>query len=82
MPVISRWDGATLVAEGSRAAAGGGSNILGVRRVLSLDDDGQHLTIEATTTTTAGDATSTLVYTRLGELGPCEQWSEPCQARN
>lgn len=81
MAVTSRWDGDTLVAEGRRQTAPGGSDILGVRRVLSMDGDGR-LTIEATTRTAAGGATSTLVYTRLGELGPCEQWSEPCQARN
>ena len=43
--------------------------------------DGGTLMIEATTTTARGDATSTTVYRRLTELGPCEQWSEPCQSR-
>jgi len=28
-----------------------------------------------------GDATSTMVCTRLRDLGPCEPWSEPCQPR-
>ena len=79
--VSTRWDGVALVAEGRRPTAGGGSAILGVRRTLSLSDDGGTLTIEATTTTADGDATSTMVYTRLSHLGPCEQWSEPCQPR-
>lgn len=81
MTVSARWDGATLVVEGRRPTAGGGSTILGVRRSLSLSDDGGTLAIEATTTTAAGDETSTMVYTRLTDLGPCEQWSEPCEPR-
>ncbi len=81
LTVSTRWDGVALVAEGRRPTAGGGSAILGVRRTLSLSDDGGTLTIEATTTTEDGDATSTMVYTRLSDLGPCEQWSEPCQPR-
>ena len=81
MTVVARWDGATLVAQGGRAPAGGGSTILGVRRAVSMSADGGTLTIEATTTTSDGDATSTMVYNRLTDLGPCEQWSEPCQPR-
>ena len=81
MRVAGRWDGASLVAEGRRPTAGGGSTILGVRRSLSLSADGDTLTIEATTTTARGDATSTMVYTRLTELDPCAQWSEPCAPR-
>ena len=81
MRVAARWDGAMLVAEGSRPAAGGGSTIMGVRRTLALSADGGTLTIEATSTTADGDDTSTMVYNRLTDLGPCEQWSEPCQPR-
>ncbi len=79
--VRAHWDDATLIAEGRRPTAGGGSRILGVRRALSLSGDGGTLTIEATTTTADGDATSTMIYTRLANLGPCEQWSEPCEPR-
>ena len=81
MTVSARWDGATLVAEGRRPTAGRGSTILGVRRALSLSADGGTLTIVATTTTADGDGTSTMVYHRLTDLGPCEQWSEPCEPR-
>ena len=81
MRVSARWDGATLVAEGRRLTAGGGSTILGVRRTLSLNADGGTLTIEAITTTADGHGTSTMVYTRLADLGPCGQWSEPCEPR-
>jgi len=81
LAVTSRWEGDTLLAEGRRERAGGGSSILGVRRAISLSPDGAHLTIEATTTTAEGSATSRLVYGRLRDLGPCEQWSEPCTAR-
>ena len=81
MRVSARWDGATLVAEGRRLTAGGGSTILGVRRTLSLNADGGTLTIEAITATADGHGTSTMVYTRLADLGPCGQWSEPCEPR-
>ena len=79
--VSTRWNDAVLVAEGRRPIAAGGSTILGVRRSLSLSRDGGTLTIEATTTTADGTATSMMVYTKLTDLGPCEQWSEPCSPR-
>ena len=79
--VRAHWDGETLIAEGRRPTAAGGSTILSVRRALSLSGDGETLTIEATTTTADGGATSTMIYTRLADLGPCEQWSEPCEPR-
>ncbi len=81
MTVSTRWEGATLVAEGRRATAGGGSSILGVRRAISVSADGNTLTIDATTTTADGSDTSNMVYARLTDLGPCEAWSEPCQPR-
>jgi len=81
MKVRAYWNGLTLVAEGSRPRASGGSIILGIRRAISMTADGGSLTIQATTTSTRGDATSTMVYSRLDHLGPCEQWSEPCQER-
>jgi hypothetical protein len=81
MRIVARWDGATLIAEGRRETAGGGSTILGVRRAISLSADSGVLTIDATTTRSAGSATSTMIYTRLTDLGPCEQWSEPCEPR-
>lgn len=79
--VSARWEDAVLIAEGHRPTAAGGSTILGVRRALWLSRDGATLTIEATTTTADGVATSTMVYSRLTTLGPCEQWSEPCSPR-
>ncbi len=79
--VSADWNDAVLVAEGRRPTAAGGSTILGVRRAFSLSGDGGTLTIEATTATADEDATSTMVYTRLTALGPCEEWSEPCAPR-
>ncbi len=70
--VMSRWQGRTLVSEGAFKAPNGDTTT--VREVLSLADAKQ-LTLEVSTP--AG--TSTLYYTKIMDVGPCETWPTPCK---
>ena len=70
--VTSKWQGKTLVCEGAFKAPNGDTTT--VREVLSLFD-GKQLTLEVTTP--AG--TSTLHYTKIMDVGPCETWPTPCK---
>ncbi len=72
MRVASRWEGARLVAEGTRGD-------LRMHEVMSLSADGGRLTIEVTTTTPEGVVTNTLVYRRDQPVGACETWAMPCR---
>ncbi len=65
--VTTRWEGDRLVSEGRREPTGGESatDIIGLREVQSLSDDGETLTVEVTTRTTDGDSTNTLVFDRV-----------------
>lgn len=70
--VTSKWEGKTLISEGAFKAPNGDTT--SVREVLSLAD-GKQLTLEVTTP--AG--TSTLHYTKITDVGPCETWPTPCK---
>jgi hypothetical protein len=65
IPVKSRVEGRTLLSEGS-----------GLKESLTLSDDGQKLTVSVT----AGEATSTLVYTKMTTVDPCTEWPTPCRS--
>ena len=49
-----------------------------LREVLSMSADGKTLTVQITTTA-AEKAASSLVYTRITDVGPCEKWPTPCK---
>jgi hypothetical protein len=70
--VTSKWEGKSLISEGAFKAPNGDTTT--VREVLSLTD-GKQLTLEVTTP--AG--TSTLHYTKIADVGPCETWPTPCK---
>ena len=74
--MTTRWDGKVLVSEGALKAANGDTTT--VREVVSLSADGKVLTMEITTTA-AEKAASTLVYTKITDVGPCETWPTPCK---
>jgi hypothetical protein len=66
-------DGRTVTSEGVlKNAAGETTN---VREVLSLSADGKVMTMQ----TSVGANASTLVYTRITDVGPCEKWPTPCK---
>ena len=78
--MTSRWEGRSLVSEGTRDPASGESaRPTDVREVLSLNGDGRTLEIEVTVTDGDGESASSLRYTRIRDVGPCESWPSPCK---
>lgn len=75
--MLSKWDGRSLASEGAMKAPNGDTSA--VREVLSLSADGKNLTIVVTTTGAAGKASSTLIYSKITDVGPCETWPTPCK---
>lgn len=79
--MMSIWDGTTLVSEGTRESSSGASPIaLQVKEVIGMASDGRTLTIDITTRGPEGTSTSTLLYTRIVDVGPCKTWPTPCKA--
>lgn len=79
--MTSRWEGRTLVSEGSRESRSGTSTIVTeVKELLALSDDARTLIIEVTTTGADGKSASTAVYTRTRDVGPCQSWPTPCKS--
>lgn len=71
----SKWEGASLVTEGALKAPNGDTT--NIREVLSLGAGGT-LKMEVTTTA-AQKASSTLIYTKITDVGPCTTWPTPCK---
>jgi hypothetical protein len=81
--MMSKWEGKSLVSEGALKAPNGDTTA--IREVVSLSADGKVLTLEVTTRSAAANASadqaasSTLVYTKITDVGPCETWPTPCK---
>ncbi len=77
--MTSKWDGRSLVSEGAMKAPNGDTTT--VREVVSLTADGKVLTMEVTTTPVGQTekVSSSLVYTKLTDVGPCASWPTPCK---
>ena len=81
----SKWEGASLVSEGAMKAPNGDTTT--IREVVSVSADGKVLTMEVSTSAaspagaavTADRASSTMVYTKITDVGPCETWPTPCK---
>jgi surface antigen len=74
--VTTKWEGRTMVSDGALKAPNGDTTT--VRESVSLSADGKVLTIDVTTAA-AEKAASTLVYTKITDVGPCETWPTPCK---
>ncbi|OFW37614.1 MAG: hypothetical protein A3J29_00455 [Acidobacteria bacterium RIFCSPLOWO2_12_FULL_67_14b] len=74
--MTTKWEGRALVSEGAMKAPNGDTTT--VKEVVTLSGDGKVLTI-AVNTAAAEKAASTLVYTRITNVGPCESWPTPCK---
>jgi hypothetical protein len=74
--MTTRWEGQTMVSEGALKAPNGDTTA--IREVVSVSADGKVLTMEVTTSA-AEKAASTLVYTKINDVGPCETWPTPCK---
>lgn len=75
--MTSRWDGRTLVSEGTSVNASGVSTP--VMESYAVSADGKTLTVTVTTGAAEGKATSTFTYVRITSVGPCESWPTPCK---
>lgn len=74
--MTAKWEGKALVSEGALKAPNGDTTT--VREVMSLSPDGKVLTMEVTTSF-AEKASSTLVYTKITDVGACNTWPTPCK---
>ena len=71
--MTTKWDGRTVTSEGALKNASGETT--NVKEVLSLSADGTIMTLQ----TSVGSNASTLVYTKITDVGPCETWPTPCK---
>lgn len=74
--MTTKWEGRALVSEGAFKAPNGDTTT--VREQFSMSADGKVLTVQINRTA-AEKAASTLVYTRVTNVGPCETWPTPCK---
>jgi hypothetical protein len=74
--MTTKWEGRTLVSEGAMKAPSGDTTT--VKEVVALSADGKVLTIEVNTAA-AEKAASTLIYTKITDVGPCHTWPTPCK---
>ena len=75
--MMSKWNGRTIVSEGTAVAPNGTSTAIKETYVLSAD--GKTLTIDVSAIAGEQTSASTMTYTRTTDVGPCESWSTPCK---
>ena len=73
--MTSRWNGRVLVSEGTREFPSGAAD---VRETIELSEDGKTLEVAIAFSGPDGEATTTLRYGRIRDVGPCESWPSPC----
>ena len=71
--MTTKWDGKTVTSEGALKNASGEATP--VKEVLSVSADGKSMTLQ----TTVGVSSSTMVYMKITDVGPCEKWPTPCK---
>jgi hypothetical protein len=75
--MTSRWEGRTLVSDGSLVSASAAST--GVNEIYALSADGRTLSIDVMVSGSAGQNRSRLVYVKTAVVPPCQQWPTPCK---
>ena len=77
--MTSRWERGSLVSEGAMKAPNGDTTT--VREMVSLTADGKALRMDVTTTPVGQTekVSSSLVYTKITDVGPCASWPTPCK---
>jgi hypothetical protein len=78
LTMTSRWEGGTLVSEGTLVPPSGDPSE--VKEGLSLLGRGETLEVSIAKKSPAGAMASTLVYVRANGVDPCEKWPTPCKA--
>jgi hypothetical protein len=76
--MTTKWEGKSLISEGALKAPNGDTTT--IREAMSVSADGNVLTLEVTTTA-AEKSTSTMVYTKITDVGSCETWPTPCKRK-
>jgi hypothetical protein len=71
--MTTTWDGRTVTSEGTLKNAGGEAT--SVKEVMVLSSDGNTMTVR----TTVGANASTMIYSKITDVGPCEKWPTPCK---
>jgi len=79
--MTARWEGKSLISEGALKAPNGDTTT--IREAVSVGADGKVLTLEVVTTPVGQTekASSTLVFTKITDVGPCETWPTPCKRK-
>jgi hypothetical protein len=77
--MTTKWEGKSLISEGALKAPNGDTTT--IREVVSVSADGKVLTMEVVTTPVGQTekASSTLVFTKITDVGACETWPTPCK---
>lgn len=84
--MTTKWEGNSLISEGALKAPNGDTT--SIRETVSVSPDGKVLTMEVSafagaTADRSADhtdkASSTLVYTKITDVGSCETWPTPCK---
>ena len=77
--MTTKWEGKTLASEGALKAPNGDTTT--IREAVSISADGKVLTIEVTTTPVGQTqkVSSTMLFTKITDVGPCEKWPTPCK---
>jgi hypothetical protein len=78
--MTTKWDGKLLISEGAFKAPNGDTTT--IREVTSLSADGKVLTMDVSASAKATadqEASSSLVYMKITDVGPCEKWPTPCK---
>jgi hypothetical protein len=71
--MTTKWNGRTVASEGALKAPNGDTTP--VKELWTLSGDGKMLTLQ----TTVGQNVSTMKYTKITDVGPCEKWPTPCK---
>lgn len=78
--MTAKWEGKSLISEGALKAPNGDTTR--IREAVSVSADGKVLTLEVSAFAKAsadGEASSTLVYTKITDVGSCDTWPTPCK---
>jgi hypothetical protein len=78
--MTTKWEGKALISEGAFKAPNGDTTT--IREVVSVSPDGKVLTMDVKTSAKASadqEASSTLVYTKITDVGSCDTWPTPCK---
>ena len=75
--MATRWEGQTLVNEGTRDSPSAASTQ--VKEVFAIDAEGPTLAVEITISTADGTSSSSLRYVRIQNIGTCDSWPSPCK---